>query len=163
MCNYVSLSAFTKLNTSSCRLRCSSSRLSVLPVRPKATCWIHNIKNPRRAIVNHLFWVRTQQKDCIYQQPCTTQAIFQCPTGPRSSCLQRACQPLRTLLRASRSDTHFVPRVALTSRTPLSPRPGSEIVCTAARCCSSSSCPFSFSLTIHRVFASVQHQAVQLP
>ena len=50
---------------------------------------------------------------------------------------RRAFQSLRTLRRASGPDTHFIPRIALTrfpsaSRTPPSPCPEPEIVCSAA-------------------------------
>ena len=48
-----------------------------------------------------------------YTCATTTQDIFPCLAKPRSSCPQRACQPLLTLHRASDPNTRFVPRVAL--------------------------------------------------
>ena len=60
---------------SDCRLSCTSSRLSVLLFRPKATCWIHNIKNLNRSIVT-TFCGRSQQRDCVCQQPCTSRPLI---------------------------------------------------------------------------------------
>ena len=80
-----------------------------------------------------------------YTSVTTTQAIFPCPTEPTSTCLQRACQSRPTMHRASGPDTHFLPRMAITKFSGVSPCPGAEIVCTAALRCSSSSGSSSFS------------------
>ena len=40
----------------------------------EATCWIHNITNPKKNIVT-TFCGRSQQRDCVGEQPCTSRPL----------------------------------------------------------------------------------------
>ena len=126
-------------------------------------------KNLKRSTAT-TFDGRPQPKECVCQQPCTSRPLihlnehesihfFRVPLGPARSAedvFSERVSHFAHCTEPSGPDTHFVPRIALTafpspSRTPPSPCPRSEIVCTAALRCSSSSCPSSF-LPLHRVF-----------
>ena len=152
---------------SSCRLRCSSSRLFC----SKATCWIFTTSKTFKQSTVTTFYGRSRQRDCVCQQPCTsrppihlcvttTQVISRCPVEPPFF-IERVSL-LVVLHRAFCPDTLFVPRIAFmrfpgASRSP--PSPQDRRLCLL---CSSLLPVLVLSIlfvTIHRIVISAQHQA----
>ena len=155
------------LTWSSCRLRFSSSRLSVLlkcnvldsatKKNPKIVLLCDIIRKCYRGTAhrNHSgdhnkgiacrYVVASNRAQVVRSYTCvtTTQPIFPYPLSPAPIVIIERVSHFVTLHRASVSRYSALTRFSCASRSPPSPCPGLEIVCTAAPRCPVSFCPSS--------------------